>query len=622
MKKLKFERKETKKQQSSGITLIALVITIIVLLILAAISLTMLTGDNSILKRAGVEKEATEIAKDKELIGIANNQAIIDESGLDRITQENMQKQIDNVFGEYKNAKVYAEDEDFYVLIEKRLYKINKDKKIELLEANFEFPKKIFSTQMSNNELGASEDKPYEIRCIEDLLDFSLSVNGIVIENNEITYTNNRKNFDGKYVSLVKNLDFKLPLTYENASRTDYGDINRDGKVENLLTELTTGKGWIPIGGYGQNDTGVFNGNFNGNDNTISHLYINNIIETKYVALFGAIDRTNIKRIHVKGNIYCNSARACGIAIAVNHNVKSISNCTFDGKVRNECKGSSQTAGIIAYTGLRCTINKCTSKGEIIGNNNVGGIVGHGEDTLISDSNNDANITGHTNVGGIAGRRCQSIINCFNIGMVNGVYVVGGIIGQTSSHGAKVFRCYNLSKISGANHVGGIIGSNHVGENQIFEQCYNKGEIVGISKVGGIGGLIGTNGKRNSIINCYNSGNLEGTLIAGIAFVNNNVNIKMISCYNYGILNSNKKYEISDRGNIKNCYYISNQETATGNAEEVTSEQLKNLAPTLDKAHTIDEETGEITISETETQKVWKEDTESKNQGYPIFAWQ
>ena len=29
MKKLKFERKETKKQQSSGITLIALVITIV-----------------------------------------------------------------------------------------------------------------------------------------------------------------------------------------------------------------------------------------------------------------------------------------------------------------------------------------------------------------------------------------------------------------------------------------------------------------------------------------------------------------------------------------------------------------------------------------------------------------
>ena len=40
-----------------GITLIALVITIIVLLILAGISIIMLSGDNSILRRAGDARE-------------------------------------------------------------------------------------------------------------------------------------------------------------------------------------------------------------------------------------------------------------------------------------------------------------------------------------------------------------------------------------------------------------------------------------------------------------------------------------------------------------------------------------------------------------------------------------
>ena len=48
------------KREERGITLIALVITIIVLLILAAISLTMLTGDNSILERAVDAKEMTD----------------------------------------------------------------------------------------------------------------------------------------------------------------------------------------------------------------------------------------------------------------------------------------------------------------------------------------------------------------------------------------------------------------------------------------------------------------------------------------------------------------------------------------------------------------------------------
>lgn len=47
-------------EKDRGITLIALVITIIVLLILAGISISMLSGDNSILSRAGEAKEMTD----------------------------------------------------------------------------------------------------------------------------------------------------------------------------------------------------------------------------------------------------------------------------------------------------------------------------------------------------------------------------------------------------------------------------------------------------------------------------------------------------------------------------------------------------------------------------------
>ncbi len=55
-----------KKSKNKGITLIALVITIIVMLILAAISITMLTGDNAILKRAVDAKDLTDIESIKE----------------------------------------------------------------------------------------------------------------------------------------------------------------------------------------------------------------------------------------------------------------------------------------------------------------------------------------------------------------------------------------------------------------------------------------------------------------------------------------------------------------------------------------------------------------------------
>ena len=68
------------KKETKGITLIALVITIIVLLILVGIAITMLTGDNSILKRAGDAKNEQTIASEKELIKLGYDAYIIDKS--------------------------------------------------------------------------------------------------------------------------------------------------------------------------------------------------------------------------------------------------------------------------------------------------------------------------------------------------------------------------------------------------------------------------------------------------------------------------------------------------------------------------------------------------------------
>ena len=67
-------------KNSKGITLIALVITIIVLLILAGISITMLAGDNSILKKAGEAKEKTEEAQATEQARLDEYADVIDET--------------------------------------------------------------------------------------------------------------------------------------------------------------------------------------------------------------------------------------------------------------------------------------------------------------------------------------------------------------------------------------------------------------------------------------------------------------------------------------------------------------------------------------------------------------
>ena len=68
MMKNNLKNKKITQKNNRGITLIALVITIIVLLILAGISISMLSGDNSILSRAGQARDKTkETQKDEEV---------------------------------------------------------------------------------------------------------------------------------------------------------------------------------------------------------------------------------------------------------------------------------------------------------------------------------------------------------------------------------------------------------------------------------------------------------------------------------------------------------------------------------------------------------------------------
>ena len=85
------------ENKSRGITLIALVVTIIILLILAGISISMLTGQNGILNRAVEAKEKTQVANEKEAIGLATMDALTEGKGT--ITKEILTKKIKSYLG-------------------------------------------------------------------------------------------------------------------------------------------------------------------------------------------------------------------------------------------------------------------------------------------------------------------------------------------------------------------------------------------------------------------------------------------------------------------------------------------------------------------------------------------
>ena len=92
--------KEKTLISSNGITLIALVITIIVLLILAGVSISMLSGDNSILSQAGRARDITGEKSIAERVQIAYLGALANGKG--NIERADLLTQLQNEFGEDK----------------------------------------------------------------------------------------------------------------------------------------------------------------------------------------------------------------------------------------------------------------------------------------------------------------------------------------------------------------------------------------------------------------------------------------------------------------------------------------------------------------------------------------
>ena len=103
-------------KNKNGITLIALVITIVVLLILAGVSISMLTGNNSIIKQAQNAKKETEESTEKEKIQIAVYEAEFKNNGYQKLTEKNLQKEINEQF-ENGEAKVYSNEKDAFSVI-------------------------------------------------------------------------------------------------------------------------------------------------------------------------------------------------------------------------------------------------------------------------------------------------------------------------------------------------------------------------------------------------------------------------------------------------------------------------------------------------------------------------
>ena len=271
---------ENEIKNQKGITLLVLVITIIILLILAGITISAITGENGIIRNAGKAKEEVEIDNEREIVEKATVQAM-GNNKYGNLEEGELQEQLDRETGEGKTDATDIGDEFEVVFNESnRYYTVDKQGNVTQVQdiIKDEYPGDI-TVGEDGKTLEGSEDEPYEIWCIEDLVAFSNMVNGsgMKLENGKPVQITTANNFSGKYIALKANLNFKSKLSYQDSERTDFGDINGNANDGNtLMNEMTTEMGFKPIG-ISNSFLGTFDGENkeNGEVYKISNIYIN-----------------------------------------------------------------------------------------------------------------------------------------------------------------------------------------------------------------------------------------------------------------------------------------------------------------------------------------------------------
>ena len=354
---------------------------------------------------------------------------------------------------------------------------------------------------------------------------------------------------------LVSNIDGLLNLSAlvgkVNTTTTeygvDYGYNNSSGSAvtfsgatiqmldnidcENGDNKDNFSKKFIPIG----NVTNSFQGTFDGNDKTITGLYINQI--TFYTGLFGCVSNAEdvsnaeIKNLTMQNCKVVSTAGSVGNIVGYVYNNLIISNCSAE---ETEVSGTNGVGGIVGScgNGSTVTITNCYNTGSVSGTGaHIGGIVGacgNGSTATITNCYNTWDVSGNDNVGGIVGEvsGTTTITNCYNTGSVSGVDEVGGIVGYVNRT-VTITNCYNTGSVSGRYNVGGLVGN--VGGTATITNCYNTGDVSGSSNVGGI---VGTVNGTATIMNCYNTGSVSGGSCGGIVGIcGNDSTATITNCY-------------------------------------------------------------------------------------------
>lgn len=215
------------------------------------------------------------------------------------------------------------------------------------------------------------------------------------------------------------------------------------------INTWNNGTGWMPIGDFYNR----FMGEYDGNNKSISGLFINRPDSNFQAFIGGTQDNTMIKNLEL---------------ISVN------------------ITGMNWCGGFVGYDEGSGYIQNCSTSGSVTGILGVGGIAGCASSTSISNSSNSAIINGSNRVGGLVGCSIDlTVINlCFNDGIITGESNIGGISGQLFS--SYLYDSYSTGQVTGIDKVGGLTGETVYG---IITNCYSSANVFGAYDLGGLVGF-------------------------------------------------------------------------------------------------------------------------------------
>ena len=247
---------------------------------------------------------------------------------------------------------------------------------------------------------------------------------------------------------------------------SDFCHAADDSKIE---------KSWVPIG----NSNNKYQGTFDGNNKTITNLYIN--ASQLNVGLFGYTYEGTIKNLTFEYANVTNTNNYVGVLVGKAFWGSTLQNI----KISNTCqiKGGNDTGGIAGY--LDGNAYNCVNYATVQGIKYIGGLCGFYRISRTGNSMtacaNYGNVTASSlGVGGLVGYFDSGTIqDCANYGGVKGTNYIAGMAGSVNNGKIQnVFSYGNISVTNKTQRVGMVFGNSYLGATEGMVAYYSGAKLT------------------------------------------------------------------------------------------------------------------------------------------------